>query len=489
MPATIDLEADLLEQCEQIWEATRKARQAELNLREVPPLLRLWDGEMRLQFVVRNEDSADFDIPENDSGPFEIRQRFDTACGQWLWQEHLRIQRGEKRNVNITVDYCGSRPGGLLEYCELECDEQGEQTVIAHFLSDYERLKWYSVWSAPWFGEWLQWPQVYMVPGPLLWCLPLTLDFQLQRERGSTWALSNDPLDPAQRGDLQATQGTWSMVVKPMSFLDAMASGCLWGLAISRFKNFHEMAKAMMADGEIACVIRPWLEGDEDPWEGFTPRHGTRIVEFVDRSGTFTGTSHGGTIYDGLTRTIREFVEDMIDANESIINDGVIPPEYYEVGSKRTQKELPIAVSGPQDPGEGHPDRHRRAFDARRQRDDFGRNTDGRRPHGDGDRCSAGRRRRGGDTRAAVPQCAIGLHGREIDCASEQFRLDPVFRVLPAGRREGLHAVVADGPADRDNRDPIAGGRPVQCGRWPAVPDRRERPRLAVRPRRLHDPR
>lgn len=344
MPATIDLEADLLEQCEQIWEATRKAREAELNLREAPALLRLWDGEMRLHFVVRNEDSADFEIPENDSGPIEIRQPFDTACGQWLWQEHLRIQRGEKRNVNVTVDYCGSRPGGLLEYCELDCDEAGEQIVIAHFLSDYERLKWYSVWSAPWFGEWLQWPQVYMVPGPLLWCLPLTLDFQLQRERGSTWALSSDPLDPAQRGELQATQGTWSMVVKPMSFLDAMASGCLWGLAISRFKNFHEMAKAMMADGEIACVIRPWLEGDPDPWEGFTPRHGTRIVEFVDRSGTFTGTSHGGTVFDGLTRTIREFVEDMIDANESILNDGVIPPEYYEVGSKRTQKELPIAV-------------------------------------------------------------------------------------------------------------------------------------------------
>lgn len=342
MPATIDLEADLLEQCNQIWEATRKARQAELNLREVPPLLRLWDGEMRLQFVVRNEDSFEGEVPENDSGPLEIRQRFDTAAGQWLWQEHQRIERGEKRNVNITIDYCGSCIGGLLEYCELDCDDEGEQVVIAHFLSDYERLKWYSVWSAPWFGEWLQWPQVYVVPGPLLWNLPLTLDFQLQRERGSTWALSSDPLDPDQRGALD--QSTWSMVVKPMSFLDAMASGCLWGVALSRFKNFHEMARAMMADGEIACVIRPWLEGDPEPWPGANLRHGTRVVSFEDRSGVFTGTSHGGSIFDGLTRTVREFVEDMIDANESILTDTAIPPEYYEVGSKRSQKELPIAV-------------------------------------------------------------------------------------------------------------------------------------------------
>jgi len=339
----VDLEASLLDQCEQIWAHTRGERERELNMRKIPPLVQLWDGEMLLQHVVGAEYSMNVDVPENDSGPIELRHPFDHPVGQWLWDEQGRIDRGEKRNVNITVRYCGSTVGGLLDSVDLEADEAGDQVIVAKFLSDYERLKWYSVWSNPFLPDWIQWPQIFMLPGPILWVLSLTLDLQLMRERASSWALPSDPMDPAQRGGLN--QSTWSMVVKPISFVDAMASGCLWGIAISRFKNFHEMAKAMMADGEIAVVIKPWLNGDPPPWPGApTLRHGTRVVEFVDRSGTFTGTSHGGTIWDGLTRTVTEFVGDMIDPVVSTSTDASIPPEYYEVGSKRSQKALPIAV-------------------------------------------------------------------------------------------------------------------------------------------------
>ena len=339
---TIDFEASLEEQCEAIWAATRAARKAELNLRKAPPVVRLWDGEMRLQFVVQAEYSASFELIDGDTGPFEIRHPFDHACGQWLFDEYGRIERGEKRNINVTVDYCGSCLGGLLEYVELESGDDGDQVVVARFASDYERLKWYSVWANPWLDEWIQAPKVFLLPGPIPWVLSATLDFQLHREMHSSWTLPSDPMDPAQRGGLN--QSTWSMVVKPISFLDSMASGALWGIAASRFKNFHEMATAMMEDGEITPVIRPWLEGDPEPWPGANLRHGTRVVSFEDRSGTYTGTSHGGTIWDGLVRTVEEFVDDMIDSTESLITDGSIPPEYYEVGAKRTQKSLPFVV-------------------------------------------------------------------------------------------------------------------------------------------------
>src|SRR5687767_8029029 len=143
----------LLDQCNAIWAATRAQRAAELNLRKVPPLLRLWDSEMHLQHVVGAEYAASFELIDGDTGPIEITHPLDHPAGRWLWDEQGRIDRDEGRNVNITVDYAGSRIGGMLDHVELELGEGGEQLVVARFNSDYERLKWYTVWSNPWLPE------------------------------------------------------------------------------------------------------------------------------------------------------------------------------------------------------------------------------------------------------------------------------------------------------------------------------------------------
>lgn len=339
----IDHEKSLLEQCEAIWAATQANARKEQQLRRVPPLTRLWDGEMRLQHVVQAEYATSAELIDGDTGPIELRHPLDHPVGQWLFDEYGRMERGEKRNVNITIDYCESRIAGLLEYVELEPDENGDQIVVARFASDYERLKWYTVWANPWLPEWIQFPRVFIAAGPIPWLLALLLDLQLQRERNSTWAMPSDPMDPSQRTDLD--QSTWSMVVKPIRFMDAMASGALWGIAASRFKNFHDLAKPMYQDGEITPVIRCYLEGDPPPWPGANLRHGTRVVSFEDMSGRYTtGTATGGTIWDGLIRTISEFVGDFIDSTSNLATDTTIPVEYFEPGSKRTQKELPFAV-------------------------------------------------------------------------------------------------------------------------------------------------
>lgn len=340
---TVNFADPLLEQCEQIWAATRAAEQREQQIRRIPPVVRLWDGEMRLQHLVQAEYSASFDTIDGDTGPYEIRHPFDHPVGEWLYDEYGRMQRGEKRNINITVDYCGARLGGLLEYVELETDDAGDQVVTARFSSDYERLKWYSVWSNPWLPEWVQWPQVFVLPGPTPWVLSTTLDLQLQRERNSTWAVPDDPMDPAQRTNLD--QSTWSMVVKPVSFMDSMSSGALWGLAISRFKNFHDLAKALMQDGEITPVLRRYLDGDPEPWPGANLRHGTLVVSFEEKSGRYsTGTATGGSVWDGLIHTITSFAGDFIDSTVSLLDDVTIPVEYYQPGYKGTQKELPYVV-------------------------------------------------------------------------------------------------------------------------------------------------
>ena len=339
----IDQELSLEEQCRAIWNATQEHARKEQRLREIPPLVRLWDGEMRLQHVVQAEYSTQAELIDGDTGVFEIKHPFDHPVGQWLWDEHGRLERGEKRNVNITIDYCESRLSGLLEYVELEGDEDGDQVITARFLSDYERLKWYHVWANPWLPEWIQFPRIFISAGPATWLLSLILDLQLQRERGSTWALPSDPMDPASRGSLN--QSTWSMVVKPISFTQAMQSGVLWSIAASRFKNFHELAQPIMQDSEVSCVIRCYLEGDPPPWPGANLRHGTRVVSFEDKSGRFTtGAATGGTIWDGLIRTISEFVGDFIDSTSKLATDTTIPVEYFEPGNRRPARGMPLAI-------------------------------------------------------------------------------------------------------------------------------------------------
>ena len=52
-----------------------------------------------------------------------------------------------------------------------------------------------------------------------------------------------------------------------------------------------------------------YLPGDPLPWPGADLRYGTLVIDIVDKSGVLTGTSHGGTIFSGLQRTVVQFGE------------------------------------------------------------------------------------------------------------------------------------------------------------------------------------
>lgn len=335
-------EQTLLDECNAIWAATRAQQRREEQLRQSMPLTQLWDGEMRLQHVVGAEYGVSAELVENETGTIELNHPYDHPVGQWLIDEYGRLQSGQKRNVTITVGHAGSRYSGMLEHAELSIDDDGVQIVTARFASDMERLKWYTAWSSPFMPAAFQFPKVFILPGPVTWILSTTLQFQLMRENASNWLLPDDPSDPAQQGGLD--RSAWPMVVKPISFAEAANSGVPWGVITSRFKNFHELAKPMMQDSDVTCVIRVYLEGDPPPYPGANLRHGTRVVSFEDRSGAFTGTSSGGNAFEGITHHIRRFAADFIDTTDDLLNDVSIPAEYYEVGSKRTQKSMPFAV-------------------------------------------------------------------------------------------------------------------------------------------------
>lgn len=347
---TIDWAAE----CEAIWEATLQQERSDQRLRNGEQVIRLWNGNWDLKHMVTDFYSADFNPIDNDTGTHELLLPWEDPAVQWAYDEQARLADGDKQNIHISSDYMGARICGRLERLDIETNEWGRQMCRMTFLDDYENLKWYDVWSNPFLPAAFQFPRVFIVPGPLIWALKLTLFLQLLRENVPllSWSMPDDPVSGA--GWVNLDQETWEIVVKPTSLMDDLAAGSIWGVVSSRWKNFHDMATPMVEDAEYSWKLRRFFAGDEiEPWmteAGIVPRHGALVVDLVDQSGVFVGTSHGGTMFDGLSRTIADFTEDFLDSTYEAISDEEIPEEYY-TSNRLQRKERPFVTYTSDMPG------------------------------------------------------------------------------------------------------------------------------------------
>jgi len=175
------------------------------------------------------------------------------------------------------------------------------------------------------------------------WVLLTTLHLQLVREHNPLITIPDDPLDIELWDDL-FDQSNWSVVVKPLSFLESANSGVVWGVASSRWSTWHDMAKILLEDSELSVVCTRYLNGDPAPWDGANLRHGTLVISIEDKSGVHIGTSNGGDIFSGLRRTVSEFASDFIDSTQNLIDDNEVPQEYFLPGYRATAKEFPYVV-------------------------------------------------------------------------------------------------------------------------------------------------
>lgn len=350
-PVTVDWEAE----CEGIWQATLDREREYERIRNEEMVVRLHDGDYNLKHVITDFYSTDFNPIENDTGTHEIVLPWEDPAAQWAFREEQRIAAGEKQVINVTCDYAGGRFSGRLAELVVDTDEYNRQKVTMTFEDDYETLKFYDVWSNPFLPAAFQAPRVFILPGPLRWVLKTTLFLQVMREQANLYTLADDPMNfAAWLGGFDMKN--WMVLVKPTSLFEDLAAGSIWGVAASRWKNFHDMAKPMVEDAEYSWKLRRFLTGDVVPqWcidAGFTPRNGALIVDLEDNSGTYVGTSHGGSLFDGLFRTIADFTEDFLESTSVALTDDSIPDSYLQNGpfSRFTRKERPFVVYTPDMP-------------------------------------------------------------------------------------------------------------------------------------------
>lgn len=345
MTGALDQTLPLDQQIEETKRLVRLQKMGEDDLRRETPLVRFWDSEWNLQHVGGSEVRAQFSWISNDTGPGQVELPLDSPVAQWIHDHIGRLQRGEGRNVGLTVDYCGARWSGTLDKYVIETREDGDVVLVADFNHDYEHLKWVSCWSNPWLPAAFQAPRAFVLAGPVNWILLTTLLANLAREHNPLITWPDDPLDPALwLNDDFIDVSNWHMVVKPTSFIDAMESGIVWGVVTSRWATWHDMALPMLEDSELSVRCDRWLEGDPPPWEGANLRNGCLVIDIVDKSGVYVGTSNGGTLADGLIRTVAEFNEDWIDSTINLAEDTETPQDYYRLGHKYTDKAMPYVV-------------------------------------------------------------------------------------------------------------------------------------------------
>jgi len=318
-------------------QATQQQRQIQRFSR---PLVRLWDANWVLRGTAVAEIHADFIWLLNESGTGKLVLPFDNYLAQWATAS---VTHQNPQNVHITVDKNGARWGGRLSKATVLTDNQGIVTVQLDFLHDYEELKHICVWSNPLLPAIFQFPKDFLLAGPSVWVLKTALFLQLFRLETPLWALPDDPTDLQQWFDLD--QSNWPIVVAPSDFL---TDNSLWTVFVSRWKMFHDAAAPTLDFAQLAVVCRRWLTGDPPPWPGAVLRNGCLVIDFVDKSGFYTGTSGGGNAFSGLIYTAEVLINDFLDAQDVILPDPNDPYEFQPTGWIGTLPSAPWVIYRPE---------------------------------------------------------------------------------------------------------------------------------------------
>ncbi|NKT17577.1 hypothetical protein GS688_07685 [Rhodococcus hoagii] len=344
----VDLNASLEEQCEAIWQATLDAEREDWEIRNADPLIKLADGNQVIRYLLFDVQDLKFSEIENNTGQASFLLDVDHYVSAWVIDKDGRRARGEGANIHIDIEIAGVRWSGRAEPPKVERGTDGRRYVRLTFLHDYENLKWIDCWPNPFLPAIFQFPRMFILAGPAIWALKTALFVNLWRLNSSIWQIPDDPMNPSTWLD-GLDMSNWDIVVNPTTFFQDMAAGTPWCVFASRWGTWHDVAAPILADSELTVVCRRWRTGDPDPWLGADIKDGALVVDIVDKSGAMTGTSHGGTIFDGLFRTIQEFTADFLDTTESLLTDG--PTSDLFVPGRGTNKAWPHVYYPSDSPG------------------------------------------------------------------------------------------------------------------------------------------
>lgn len=327
-------------------------------MRKAKPMITFYrnksNGDSGLEYYgrVAYQDSikASFPFKKNVSAQGVLELRFDHYIAEWL--RSVPNNPEECKNIVVRVDFFGGklRWSGILHHHATKMRD-GIHYMELTFNDDLQFLQFLlgppnPALPLPIF----QWPRVLPILGPAKWACSILVLINLIRVEGNLWQLPDDPFDIDQWDDL-VNWSDWQVHIKcnPLPLDDSS----LWTVLGTRMNPIDSVVADALSDAQLTLRWRRVFtdEGESETGLlfGIQPANGALVYEIVDDSGYYsplTGTFLGGTIVDGLLRSVVQYAGGFIeDAGKLVIDDETYyPDEYYGPGFLGTLAEAPWLV-------------------------------------------------------------------------------------------------------------------------------------------------
>jgi len=329
----------------------REVREYRIERAYDRPTIRLYDGDWEFRGTVYGELSGRINPIVNQTGTIQLRLPIDLDDPRRTWAAFWALDEDARgtRNIHVIVETMGTRIGGRMKPqngVTITRGDKGDEVVI-DFLDDIEELKHVHTAGNPFLPiSLIQQPKAWMLLAQADHGLLLTLAANLLRLQLSNIALPADLLDPdtwpANPLDLWAES---QIIVMPRKIGDSIAPLAL--VVGSIRTSWFDVAAPILEDAELQLWTRRWLYGDEEPWEGAGTdfRQGTLFVDIRDKSGFRQGTSIGGNLLTGLTRSIASVLTNHVEDTYDMVSGDTIDEEGYRLpGFLGTLPEHPYVV-------------------------------------------------------------------------------------------------------------------------------------------------
>jgi hypothetical protein len=322
----------------------REVREYRIERAYDRPQIKLYDGNWVYRGTVYGEIAGNLTQTVNETGLIQVRLPIDLDDPRRTWAAFWALDEEARgtSNIHIIIETMGARIGGRMKPkngVTITRGEAGDEVTI-DFLDDIEELKFVHTAGNPFLPiSLIQQPKAWMLLAQADHGILLTMAANLLRLQLTNIDIGDllQLLDPANwtiGGVVDALLGFWQqsqIVIKPRNFGDSVAP---LALVVGSIKtSIFDVAAPILEDAELQWEVRRWLTGDPEPWPGAGTnwRNGTLMVGIVDKSGFRSGTSIGGNLLTGLTRSIADLLSNHVEDSYDLFTGETIDETGYRL--------------------------------------------------------------------------------------------------------------------------------------------------------------
>lgn len=329
----------------------REVREYRIERAYDRPVIKLYDGDWIYRGTVYGEISGHLNIEVNEVGTIQLRLPIDLDDPRRTWAAFWALDEESRgtSNIHIIVETMGARIGGRMKGqngVTVVRGEKGDEVVI-DFLDDTAELQHIQTAGNPFLPlALIQQPKAWMLLGKADHAIKVTMTANLLRLQLTNIQLPSDLTDP----DLwpERPRDLWGqsqIIIKPMRAGDSVAPLAL--VVGSMRTSIFDVAAPILEDAELQWDLQRWFPGDPEPWPGAGTdfRAGTLFVDIVDKSGFRRGTSIGGNLFTGLTRSLASVLSNHVEDSYDLFTGETIDETGYRLpGKLGTLPEHPYIV-------------------------------------------------------------------------------------------------------------------------------------------------